>query len=58
VANPLRSEGAAFNFVLLAIGFFAAIVIATAVLGSWAGLVVFLGLVATGVWWTFRARRR
>ena len=43
MANPLRSEGAAFNFVLLAIGFFAAIVIATAVLGSWAGLVVFLG---------------
>ena len=56
--NPFRSEGAAFNFVLLAIGFFAAIVIATAVLGSWAGLVVFVGLVAAGIWWTLRTRRR
>ncbi len=56
--NPFRSEGAAFNFVLLAIGFFAAIVIATALLGSWAGLVVFLGLVVAGVWWAFRSRRR
>lgn len=56
--NPLRSEGAAFNFVLLAIGFFAAIVIATTVLGSWAGLAVFVGLVAAGVWWILRARRR
>ena len=56
--NPLRSEGAAFNFVLLAIGFFAAIVIATAVLGSWGGLVVFLGLVSAGIWRTFRSRRR
>ena len=56
--NPFRSEGAAFNFVLLAIGFFAAIVIATAVLGTWAGLVVFLGLAAAGIWWAIRARRR
>lgn len=56
--NPFRSEGAAFNFVLLAIGFFAAIVIATALLGSWAGLVVFLGLVVAGVWLAFRSRRR
>ena len=55
--NPFRSEGAAFNFVLLAIGFFAAIVIATALLGSVAGLIVFLGLVAAGIWWAIRARR-
>jgi hypothetical protein len=58
VENPLRSEGAAFNFVLLAIGFFAAVVIASVVLGTWAGLVVFFGLIAAGVWWTVRVRRR
>ncbi len=56
--NPLRSEGAAFSFVLLAIGFFAAIVIASVILGSWAGLAVFVGLIAAGIWWTVRARRR
>ena len=56
--NPLRSEGAAFNFVLLTIGFLAAVVIAAVVLGAWAGLIVFLGLIAAGVWWTLRSRRR
>ena len=56
--NPLRSEGAAFNFVLLALGFFAAIVIASVVLGSWAGLLVFFGLIAAGIWRTVRAHRR
>jgi hypothetical protein len=58
VENPFRSEGAAFNFVLLAIGFFAAIVIATALLGSWAGLAVFVALVVAGTWRVISSRRR
>jgi hypothetical protein len=58
VANPLRSEGTAFNFVLLTIGFFAAIVIADVLLGPRAGLIVFVVLVCAGIWWLLRSRKR
>jgi nucleotide-binding universal stress UspA family protein len=42
VRNPFRSEADAFRFVLLAVAYFGAIAIATAVGGSWAGLGVFV----------------
>jgi GABA permease len=51
VANPLRSEGAAFRFLLGALVYFAAIAIA-GVINAWAGLVVFIVLtVGVAVWW-------
>jgi nucleotide-binding universal stress UspA family protein len=55
--NPLRSEAEAYRFVLLSVGYFAAIVIATLALGRWAGLVVFIVLTLAGVAYVVRARR-
>jgi hypothetical protein len=47
VQNPFRSEAEAYRFVLVSVGYFAAIVIAATVGGVWAGVVVFV--LATGV---------
>jgi nucleotide-binding universal stress UspA family protein len=41
MVNPFRSESEAYRFLLLTVGYFAAIVLATLVLGRWAGLAVF-----------------
>jgi hypothetical protein len=56
VKNPLRSEAEAFQFLLGAIAYFAAIAIA-GVINPWAGLAVFVLLSAAVVWWWFNARR-
>jgi hypothetical protein len=56
VKNPLRSEAEAFQFLLGAVVYFAAIAIA-GVINKWAGLVVFIVLTAGVVWWWLRARR-
>jgi nucleotide-binding universal stress UspA family protein len=56
VKNPLRSEAEAFQFLLGAIAYFAAIAIA-GVINRWAGLAVFVLLTAAVLWWWFRARR-
>jgi hypothetical protein len=56
VKNPLRSEAEAFQFLLGAIAYFAAIAIA-GVINEWAGLAVFVLLTAAVLWWWFRARR-
>jgi GABA permease len=56
LANPFRSEAEAYRFLLITIGYFAAIVIATLVGGRWAGLAVFVALTLVGLWWVFRRR--
>jgi len=54
--NPLRSEADAFQFLIGAVVYFAAIAIA-GVIKDWAGLVVFVVLTAGVLWWWFRSRR-
>ena len=55
--NPFRSEAEAFRFVLLAVAYFGAIAIATAVGGTWAGLGVFVLLSVVGLLWIMQGRR-
>jgi membrane protein implicated in regulation of membrane protease activity len=55
--NPLRSEAEAYRFLLLTVGYFAAIAVATLVIGTWAGIVVFLALTLAGVVYVVRASR-
>jgi hypothetical protein len=55
--NPLRSEAEAYRFLLLSVGYFAAIVIAALAIGRWAGLLVFLLLTGAGIVYVVRARR-
>src|SRR6476646_3157337 len=57
MANPLRSEAAAYRFLLLTIGYFALIVAATLIFGTWAGLTVFVLLSALALWRLFQGRR-
>ena len=47
--NPFRSEAEAFRFVLMLVGYFAAIVLAKALLGTLAAFVVFVAGVNTAV---------
>jgi hypothetical protein len=54
--NPLRSEADAFQFLLGAVVYFAAIAIA-GVINTWAGLAVFIALTAGVLWWWYRSRR-
>jgi hypothetical protein len=56
MANPFRSEAEAYRFLLITIGYFAAIVIATLVGGRWVGFAVFVVLTLVGLWWLFRRR--
>jgi hypothetical protein len=56
MANPFRSEAEAYRFLLITIGYFAAIVIATLAGGRWVGFVVFVALSLVGLWWLFRRR--
>jgi hypothetical protein len=55
--NPLRSEAEAYHFLLLSVGYFAAIVLAALAIGAWAGLIVFLALTAAALVYVARARR-
>ena len=55
--NPLRSEAEAYRFLLLTVGYFAAIVLAALAIGAWAGFVVFLALTAVAIVYVARARR-
>jgi hypothetical protein len=53
--SPFRSEAAAFRFLLISIGAFALIVVASWI-NPWLGLVVFLALTAGAVWIYLRQR--
>jgi hypothetical protein len=52
--NPFRSEAEAYRFVIGTVGYFAAIVIATAVGGRWWGVGVFVVLSVLVLVWFFR----
>jgi len=55
--NPFRSEAEAYRFLLLTVGYFAAIAIAALALGKWVGLTVFALLTLAGLVYVVRARR-
>ncbi len=55
--NPLRSEAEAYRFLLLTVGYFAAIAIAALAIGKWAGIIVFLALTLAGAVYVVRASR-
>jgi len=55
--NPIRSEESAFRFVVLTLAFFAAVALASVLVGPWAGLAVFIVLAAGAVWWIVASRR-
>ena len=55
--NPLRSEAEAFQFLLWALAYFAAIGIAFAAGGKWAGIAVFVVASAIVLWFWLRSRR-
>ena len=55
--NPLRSEAEAYRFLLLTVGYFAAIAIAALVIGTWAGVIVFLLLTVGAAVYVARAHR-
>jgi hypothetical protein len=55
--NPFRSEAEAYRFLLLTVGYFAAIAIAALAVGKWAGLAVFALLTLAGLVYVARARR-
>jgi hypothetical protein len=57
VINPLRSEAEAFRFLLGAIAYFAAIVLAAVLGNGWIGLAVFIVLSTAVVGWWAQARR-
>jgi hypothetical protein len=57
VINPLRSEAEAYRFLLLTVGYFAAIAIAALAIGTWAGVIVFLVLTVAGAVYVLRAHR-
>ena len=53
--NPFRSEAEAYRFLLLTVGYFALIVIAS-LIATWLGLAVFLVLTAAAGWLWLRGR--
>src|ERR687885_3059384 len=52
--NPFRSEAEAYRFLLVSIGYFGAIAIASWLGGRWLGLAVFIVLTAVALWWLLR----
>jgi hypothetical protein len=54
--NPFRSEAEAYRFLLLTVGYFAAIAIAALAIDKWAGIAVFLALTLAALAYVARAR--
>jgi hypothetical protein len=52
--NPFRSEAEAYRFLIITVGYFAAIVVASLVGGRWVGLAVFAVLTVAGLVLIFR----
>src|SRR5215210_5081293 len=52
--NPFRSEAEAYRFVLLLVGYFAAIVAAKELGGRWIGLAVFVVITTVLLWWLIK----
>src|SRR6266513_5165473 len=52
--NPFRSEAEAYRLLIITVGDFAAIVVASLVGGRWAGLAVFVALTVAGIVLIFR----
>jgi hypothetical protein len=52
--NPFRSEAEAFKLVFVTLAAFGAIVAASLLVGWWLGLLVFVVVVAAGIWWYLR----
>ncbi|MBA2476136.1 MAG: hypothetical protein H0V40_09320 [Actinobacteria bacterium] len=52
--NPLRSEAAAFRFLIGLLVYFALIVAAKALAGAAAATIVFGALTAAALWWALR----
>jgi len=55
--NPFRSEAEAYQFLIVTVGYFAAIVVASVLGGRWAGLAVFVVLTLTGLAWILQRGR-
>ena len=55
--NPFRNEADAFRLVLLAVGYFALIVIVAAAINTWLGVAVFVLLTLLAIAWLVKARR-
>jgi uncharacterized membrane protein len=53
VRNPLRSEDAAFRFVLAA-GLYLGLIGLGSLVGTWVGVAVFVVLTLAVAWWLFR----
>ena len=56
--NPLRSEAEAYRFVLVAVVYFGAIILAATLGGLWAGIAVFVVVTAAAGWWVLFTGRR
>ncbi len=54
--NPFRSEAEAYRFLLVSVGYFAAIAIAALAIGPSAGFIVFVALTLAGLVYVVRAR--
>ncbi len=55
--NPFRTEAEAFRFVFVLVGYFAAIVAAKALFGTWVALAVFVALTLVGLVLLFGGRK-
>ena len=55
--NPFRSEAEAYRFLLLTIGYFALIAIASYAGGRWAGVAVFVVVTVAAAVWLFRGEQ-
>ena len=56
--NPFRSEADAYRFLMIGVGYFAAIVAAKLIVGTWLAFVVFLALTAATGYWIVRGGTR